>query len=553
MKATTVRKRKRVEAPQTSTTSVKNPTGKTGRRRTSKTGRNDYTSTRDNPTVLPLSAVQMVNQKLSREDLLTLETNQARVVEPNAGLPLEKIKLQLFPLDEATRNGLEKDGHNPYLELTLRARKKISSVLKHLNNKWGSSDVAVGEVMLFPYNIQLENLRSYKRWSINDNHISAGDVYADIESPALFRLRYGWFSELDSRIFKEPSKFTVLAAPCESQGLQKSFRIPLMDRNMNIDCMNEVFKPNITSKIADAGVAEKKPANSAVGCADEDENKSLTHPEMPWDDSWTNLSIGGMLSDVSLLGKINNCDSKSKELKSNLQPIQLLSSDISIGGLFCEASRQGKIIDNEATSNGTKPNSQLTGDNNGIAPSPVISDNSFTTLSIGGHLSESSLQAKIDSRNKSQLQPSQLISDSLDSFTFDGIRSQTQKSKPSTQASLTSILDAEETCHAFLFGKSSLPGKISAPLSVASTLTYCNNVFELNSQSEFPQDHARQESKTGLQANLRVNHHENSLGLGGIKWTESLEPFDICLPSTPKIRSEDSVSVNEFPRAFPPI
>ncbi|KAM1504039.1 hypothetical protein FF1_000206 [Malus domestica] len=34
-----------------------------------------------------------------------------------------KIKLQLFPVNEATRIGLEKDGHHPYLELILRPRK----------------------------------------------------------------------------------------------------------------------------------------------------------------------------------------------------------------------------------------------------------------------------------------------------------------------------------------------------------------------------------------------------------------------------------------------
>ncbi|CAN6567691.1 unnamed protein product [Malus baccata var. baccata] len=57
-------------------------------------------------------------------------------------LPQSKIKLQLFPVNEATRIGLEKDGHHPYLELILRPRKKITSVLKHLNDKWGRSSIA---------------------------------------------------------------------------------------------------------------------------------------------------------------------------------------------------------------------------------------------------------------------------------------------------------------------------------------------------------------------------------------------------------------------------
>lgn len=533
MKATKVRKRVTGEAPLENISGAKKPTRRSGGRRNSKTGTNNNTLTRDDPAVLPFTTTKVVDQQLLREDALPQEIKQAQEVKPNAGYLLEKIKLQLFPIDEATRSGLEKDGHNPYLELTLRARKKISSVLKHLNNKWGSSSVAVGEVMLFPYNIQLENLSKYKRWSINDNLSSAGDVHADVESPALFRLRYGWFSTLDSRIFKAPYKSTLLGAPSESHGLQKiSGRIPLMDRNRKLECTSEVFKPSITSKIADAGISEKEPVNEAIGHVDEDKSKSLNHPEMPWDDSLTNLSIGGLLSEVSLLGKINNCDSKSKGMNSTSQPIQLLSSDISIGGLFSEASRQGNVTDNEAKFSGTKPSTLFKVDNNGNLAS-FHWDDSFTALSIGGLLSEASQQAKIDHPNKSELQPTPLISDSFDSFIFGGGRSQTQKSKPSTQVSHASILDREETCHAFAFRKS-LPGKSSAPLDGNVTLTNCNNVSE--------------ESKTGQLADPRMNDDESSLGLGGIKWTESLGPFDICFPSTEQNRSDSILSISKFVR-----
>jgi hypothetical protein len=75
------------------------------------------------------------------------------------------------------------------LELTLRARKKISSVLRHLNSKWGSSSIALGEPMVFPYNI-LKNVSGCGRWTLNDNDISAGDVFEAVGSPAIFRLRY---------------------------------------------------------------------------------------------------------------------------------------------------------------------------------------------------------------------------------------------------------------------------------------------------------------------------------------------------------------------------
>lgn len=79
------------------------------------------------------------------------------------------------------------DGYHPYLELTLSARKKISSVLKHLNNKWGGSRIAIGEPVLFPYAIS-EDLAGY-RWTLNDVGLSAGDVYESIGRPSIFRLR----------------------------------------------------------------------------------------------------------------------------------------------------------------------------------------------------------------------------------------------------------------------------------------------------------------------------------------------------------------------------
>ncbi|KAF0928906.1 hypothetical protein E2562_010753, partial [Oryza meyeriana var. granulata] len=112
--------------------------------------------------------------------------------EADQGAPA-KLKLQLFPINEATRKALEKDEHNPHLELTLSSRKKISSVLEHLNRKWGSSDIASGELFLFPYCSYQEDLATYQRWTTRDTVVVA-DVFLSVNSPSVFRLRYGWFS-----------------------------------------------------------------------------------------------------------------------------------------------------------------------------------------------------------------------------------------------------------------------------------------------------------------------------------------------------------------------
>ncbi|KAJ0989812.1 hypothetical protein J5N97_008168 [Dioscorea zingiberensis] len=111
--------------------------------------------------------------------------------------PSGKLKLQLFPIDEYTRRALEKDAQNPHLELTLSARKRISSVLEHLNRKWGNSSIALGELVLLPFIIQQKDIASCQKWTIEDTDASAADVYATIGSPDIFRLRYGWFPIAD--------------------------------------------------------------------------------------------------------------------------------------------------------------------------------------------------------------------------------------------------------------------------------------------------------------------------------------------------------------------
>ncbi|KAL9250583.1 TSL-kinase interacting protein 1-like protein, partial [Drosera capensis] len=104
-------------------------------------------------------------------------------------LPPPKMRLQLFPLDEAVRRGLEQDGHSPYLELTLRPSKQISSVLNRIRNKWGGSSIAIGEPILFPYMVSVENLSNSTCWTLNHRGITTGYVYKAVGSPKTFRLR----------------------------------------------------------------------------------------------------------------------------------------------------------------------------------------------------------------------------------------------------------------------------------------------------------------------------------------------------------------------------
>ncbi|KAL6867452.1 hypothetical protein ACP4OV_015476 [Aristida adscensionis] len=130
------------------------------------------------------------SNNLSTSTIDGTSANHMKEADPQ---PPAKLKLQLFPINEATRKALEKDEHNPHLELTLSSRKKISSVLEHLNRKWGNSNITSGELILFPYCAHQEDLATYQRWTTRDA-VAVADVFLSVNSPSVFRLRYGWFS-----------------------------------------------------------------------------------------------------------------------------------------------------------------------------------------------------------------------------------------------------------------------------------------------------------------------------------------------------------------------
>ncbi|KAL2613046.1 hypothetical protein R1flu_024738 [Riccia fluitans] len=116
-----------------------------------------------------------------------------RVEELNNDNTDSKLKLQLFPFDDRIRKALEQDGLNPHLELTLKARKSISSVLNHLTQKWGRAAVATGDLRLFPFSSQRSCGAIRQSWSNLDSDVSAADVHAALGNPTVFRLKYAWF------------------------------------------------------------------------------------------------------------------------------------------------------------------------------------------------------------------------------------------------------------------------------------------------------------------------------------------------------------------------
>ncbi|CAL9067143.1 TSL-kinase interacting protein 1-like isoform X1 [Musa acuminata AAA Group] len=269
-----------------------------------------------------------------------------------------KVKLQLFPIDEATRKALEKNNHNPYLELTLTTRKRISSVVKHLNFKWGSSKLATGELMLFPYNVYLDNLANSIRWTLEDSDVTAADVHASLGSPAMFRLRYGWFSNLEQ-------------TACQTSMTSHSYEEP-----------NKSFEKHITS-------GDKLLCKSSKG-----------HGPCHMDDSANQAVETHLLLEKTIQ---NGVDQKNNSRSVNMSWVDCLSN-MSFGAILSEVS--------ETPVNLCHP-----------LPAP-----------------------------NSSLQQIPMTCDSFDAA-IASVMARHQPSNPSNRLIHSSILEAEETCHAFPFAK----------------------------------------------------------------------------------------------------
>ncbi|KAM0944820.1 hypothetical protein DsansV1_C11g0112961 [Dioscorea sansibarensis] len=203
-----------------------------------------------------------------------------------------KLKLQLFPLDEVTRGLLEKGKYNPYLELTLGIRKKIASVIKHLNTKWVNSIPTSGELMLFPYDACPENMSCYRKWTAKDFGVCAGDVYDAVGSPAVFRLRYAWLS-----VSKLGHHATTLSAPQFNISSQN-------ERNQIVNIPEEKGEPclvphqesgpdlTVSSLDQDAGRTPAKSMDMAT-------SRTVDNALLLWAECLSNISIGALLSEAA--------------------------------------------------------------------------------------------------------------------------------------------------------------------------------------------------------------------------------------------------------------
>ncbi|KAG8648553.1 TSL-kinase interacting protein 1 isoform X3 [Manihot esculenta] len=429
--------------------------------------------------------------------------SQNHYVEVNAQTNI-KLKLQLFPIDDDTRRALEMDKHNPYLELTLSTRKKISSVLEHLYRKWGNSSIASGELMLFPYTAHRENLVSYQRWT-RDSIVSASDVYASIGSPPVFRLRYGWFSNIELAN-------AMLQAPSASN---------FIPGGNSVDMESE--KRKIVDSVSTSGLSTNDRSEKNMDFyKDQLSAGNKSHASAP--------PTTDVLNDYIAEGPRNN---------------------------FVGSSVPAAKVSWHENEIGNKTNMRQlhdAGDQklcNGIASSAGEWADSLTNISVGDLLSEvphnvdpNCIEA-LTAQSSHCLQEMPFSCDSFDAAIAAHMsRHQSKMVFPSTVTSNTSsIWDAEETCDAFSFQKNHAP-HLEIPTSIdvvpqgadKQTNSMVSGAFvEGLPSGEGPVDYpAETDPMDDCSTDPLVvdNLAKDFTGLTDIYWPESLGPLDLDIPSS---------------------
>ncbi|CAH9139435.1 unnamed protein product [Cuscuta epithymum] len=479
--------------------------------------------------VLPSGTSILLGEKLADGRNCCSGTTVGTLTELQHIQPSEKIKLQLFPINESTRLRLEKDGYNPFLELTLSTKKRIWSVIKHINTKWGNENGMLGEVLLFPYDINVENIASYRRWSSEDTEISAAEIYMSLKCPAVFRLRYGWFSDHELKSFNMPLSSTY----CDTRR-QYDATIPDIDievNQMKESKMEDKDVKNVLTTDEASLLKQQIPSVEQVESVGNQVKVDDIHAQLvPWEDSLTNISIGGLLTEVSLLGKIINHDTKSE---SQIQPfLATLQGETHGCSLNAPPTQEYKMV--RAKGNDNSQSQFLWGD-------------VTTSLSIGGLLSEASMQGKmynfasgVSENNKSSLPiSSSTTADSFDAFVAAKLNSHPPVSKLTSNESRSSIFDAEDTCHAF-------PArKVSPFVSEMSNSRECHE--GLNSKTEATAEDVQKCRANSLPRSREILDEDIcSLGLKGIKWNDSLGPFDLGQPMQLPLTLGNSISASQF-------
>lgn len=412
-----------------------------------------------------------------------------------------KLKLQLFPIDEPTRRALEMDKHNPYLELTLSTRKKISSILEHLIRKWGSSSIAIGELMLFPYGIQKENLVNYQRWT-QECTLTAADIHAMVGSPPIVRLRYGWFSN------------TELVA--------LNMQVPVVS-----DCMPKQSKVGVDNTNDQVMKLTSRPTPST-------DNHSMELSE----DCGTSLNRNCALTTTST--DLPNARDDSVYLNTSSEEPCEPTDNISWHGKDVgdgTVTRQLEDMDELKLSSGAGLSAGAWAD-------------SLTNISVGDLLSGVSQDCHDPpvAENCHSVQQIPFTCDSFDAAIAAHIsRHQDKIGQPAMTSHMSSIWDAEETCDAFSFRKVHSfheNGPCLSPVNLESEKKDPGSYEKLDKLSpekeRLVDDQTDSTPMDSSESDADIQDHlaKEFSGIADMYWPDSLGPLDLDVPTT-KYHSED--------------
>ncbi|XP_014509919.1 TSL-kinase interacting protein 1 [Vigna radiata var. radiata] len=423
-----------------------------------------------------------------------------------------KLKLQLFPIDEPTRRALEVDKHNPHLELTLSTRKKISSILEHLNRKWGHSSIAVGELMLFPYGVQRENLFNYQRWS-QESTLSAADIYAMIGSPPIFRLRYGWFSNSELGLLN--MQVPVASGSILAQSKSRVY-------NSKDQIVNSVSCPSAAANTHSMELSE--------GCRI---SMNRNHTLM--------TSSPGVPNTRGNSAYLNTSSEESRHPTANTSWHE---KDVRDGAV----TTQLEDLEELKLSSGA-----------GLSAGEWA--DSLTNISVGDLLSGMSQDLEDNcinppiAENCHDVQQVPFSSDSFDAAIAAHIsRHQDKMGHSSLAAHMSSIWDAEETCDAFIFRRDHILHADRPCLSPVASLESEKKVPERSFEKldelspereglvdDFVQSDPMPMDSSESDADIQDHLGKDFGALADIYWPDSLGPLDLDIPSSTKYHTEDLI------------
>ncbi|KAK6126173.1 hypothetical protein DH2020_040092 [Rehmannia glutinosa] len=379
-----------------------------------------------------------------------------------------KLKLQLFPIDECTQKALERDHHNPHLELTLSTRKENIICI-------GTSKSQMGKL------------------KFSRSRVNAFSLLGTEGKP-------GWVSEVDEGLYS-------LCSRCALPNWKPSN-----------------FPPQILFPISRYGWFSKAEVESAtaqaLSCAHINEQNLNINTATEQNAETVNPSAPPVMTSLSLQNKLSLWLPHP-----HLRQLRQLS----VVSLFPTSIIQDIMIAQQKE----------------MAFSAGEWADSLTNISMGDLLSESTHNVDANCAEfpvplgSNYLQQNPFSCDSFDAAIAAHIYKH-QNKVDLQQHVPSSIWDAEETCDAFVFQKTSAfcdkdPNaymndsvEVCKQANMTSPSVSDNEVQELSEVEKL----TNSERNCGdLVGDCRSDHPTENSGLTDIYWPDSLGPLDLDIPS----------------------